>query len=290
LEAGAAFVFTEMVSAKALHYRDRKTEALLALGEDEAEVGFQLFGDEPDMLREAARLLDGRAHKVLDLNMGCPVPKIVKNGEGAALMKTPEKAATLVESMRAETEKPVTAKMRLGWDDEHVNAVEVAKLLEAAGAAAITVHGRTREQYYSGSANWKRIAEVKRAVSIPVIGNGDVYSGEDAVRMLGETGVDGVMIARGALGNPWIFEEAIAALAGKEYVQPSAQARLDMCVRHAKLAAADKGEHHAMLEMRGAEAWYTKGMPGAAKLRNRVNMLPELSAVLAELEDFRRGL
>ena len=219
-EMGAALTCSEMVSGKGLWYKDKNTGRLLAVYEDEKPVGFQIFGHEPDILAFTARELDGCENALLDINMGCPVPKIVKNGEGSALMKDPDLVYDLVSAVVKNSSKPVTAKIRAGWDEDHINAVEVAHAISAAGASAITVHGRTREQFYSGKADWSVIARVKRAVNIPVIGNGDVTDGPSAMRMIEETGCDFVMVGRGALGNPWIFREMIAAWKGEELPPP----------------------------------------------------------------------
>jgi tRNA-dihydrouridine synthase B len=269
---GAAMVCSEMVSGKGLWYGDRKTEQLLRICEDEKPVAFQIFGKEPEILAFAARTLDDRENALLDINMGCPVPKIVKNGEGAALLRDPELAGRLVEAAANATRKPVTVKLRIGWDASSGDAVEMAKTLEAAGAAALTVHGRTREQFYSGKADWNAIRRVKEAVGIPVIGNGDVRSGADALRMLAETGCDFVMIARGALGNPWIFREARALYRGESVpAPPDIGERIDMILRHLDLLIAEKGERVAALEMRKHAAWYLKGVRASAGLRGKLN-------------------
>ena len=276
-ECGAALVYTEMVSAKALWYGDRKTEQLLVTCPEEQPVAFQIFGSEPEVMSHAADLLDLRENILIDVNMGCPVPKVVKNGDGSALMKDPDKAGRIIEAMVAKTKKPVTAKIRSGWDKEHVNAVEMARVLEAAGAAMVCVHARTREQYYGGKADWDIIARVRMAVKIPVIGNGDVLSRADAHRMAHQTGVGHVMIGRGALGNPWVFSQNGS---------PSLNERASMFLRHAKLAVEDKGEHIAVLEMRKHAGWYFKGLPGSARLRARVNRISSLTALVAEVEEF----
>jgi tRNA-dihydrouridine synthase B len=285
---GAALVYSEMVSGKGLWYGDRKTEQLLRVREDEKPVAFQIFGKEPEIMAFAAKTLDGRENALLDINMGCPVPKIVKNGEGAALLRDPDLAGRLVEAAVSRTRKPVTVKLRIGWDAAHVNAAEMAKTLEAAGAAALAVHGRTREQFYGGKADWSAIRRVKEAVGIPVIGNGDVRSGVDALRMRAETGCDFVMIARGALGNPWIFREALALHYGEPVpAPPSVGARIDMILRHLDMLIAEKGERTAVLEMRKHAAWYLKGVRASAGLRGRLNAASAAADFRRLLTDFR---
>jgi tRNA-dihydrouridine synthase B len=232
----------------------------------------------------AAEMLDERENVLLDVNMGCPVPKVVKNGDGSALLRDPEKAGRIVEAMCAKTKKPVTVKMRAGWDADSVNAVEVARVLETAGAAMLCVHGRTREQYYGGKSDWDVIARVKAAVSIPVIGNGDVLSYADAERMAAQTGCDHVMIGRGALGNPWVFK------GGGSSGLPSTREKAEMFMRHAQLTAEDKGKHMAVLEMRKHAGWYFKGMPGSARLRASVNKITNLEELLMEIDMFISAL
>ncbi|MDR3305692.1 MAG: tRNA dihydrouridine synthase DusB [Clostridiales Family XIII bacterium] len=288
-ECGAALAYTEMVSAKALWYGDQKTKRLLEIDPAEGPVGYQIFGSEPEIMAHAARILSGpdRAGVLIDVNMGCPVPKVVRTGEGSALLKDPDRAGRIIEAMkRAAGGKAVTAKIRMGWDAASVNAAEMARTIEAAGADAVCVHGRTREQYYSGKADWDVIAAVKAAVRIPVIGNGDVYSGQDAVRMIRQTGCDRVMIARGALGNPWIFAEARAAYSGAVFEAPTRQEKTQMFIRHARLTAEDKGEHMAVLEMRKHAGWYFRGAPGAAAFRGAVNRITSLEALIGETAAF----
>lgn len=283
-EQGAGMVCTEMVSAKAIIYKNRNTEALMAVDEAERPAALQLFGCEPEVMAEAARQIAERNFDILDVNMGCPVPKVVNNGEGSALMRHPRLAGEIVAALVKAVKKPVTVKIRKGFDEEHVNAVEMAKILEAAGAAAIAVHGRTRMQFYSGKADWDIIRRVKEAVSIPVIGNGDVDSPEKAAAMLEETGCDGVMIARGAQGNPWIFSRTLRYLEDGSLLPPvSRQEVKAMIFRHADMLIAAKGEYTGIREMRKHVAWYTAGFPHSARLRGRVNTvetLEELRAVL----------
>ena len=350
-QAGASLAYTEMVSARGLWYGDRKTAELLAVGEEEGPVGFQLFGHEPEVLSYAVRAIlgsdpakagdfaealkkipgpppkpwrsaDGKRPVVFDLNAGCPVPKIVKNGEGSALLKDPQllhdcvaamceaagaaareapgasgetaaaepgalETASREESM-APVPVPVTVKIRKGFSRDESSAVENALAAEAAGAAAVTVHGRTREQYYEGKADWSVIAAVKKAVKIPVIGNGDVTRGADALRMMEETGCDGVMIARGALGNPWIFREARALWDGRELPAfASEEERLEMLCHHLDLVCEDKGEPIAVREIRKFVGWYTKGIHGAAAVRRQINMIDsaeEMKRIIRTLE------
>ncbi|MDR0854589.1 MAG: tRNA dihydrouridine synthase DusB [Clostridiales Family XIII bacterium] len=285
-EMGAALVYSEMVSAKGLHYRDKNTARLLEIGPAETAVGFQLFGSEPEIMAEAAEILDERENILIDVNMGCPVPKVVNNGEGSALMKTPALAGKVISSMKKKTRKPITAKIRSGWDKDHVNAVVVAKVLEDSGLDAIAVHGRTREQFYHGPADWDIIGAVKAAVKIPVIGNGDVWTGADAIRMMEYTGCDAVMIARGALGNPWIFKEACALSNGGDFQMPSLREIADMFIRQTNLVCEDKGEYVGVREMRKHVGWYFKGFPGVSKLKNSVNLLENAADVLNLIDEF----
>lgn len=277
-EQGAALVFTEMVSGKGLWYGDKNTGRLLRIFEEERPAGVQIFGREPDVMAFTARELDKLNCDLIDINMGCPVPKIVKNGEGSALLKNPDLVYDVISAVVKNTSKPVTAKIRIGWDAASVNAVEVAHAVSAAGAAAISVHGRTREQYYSGEADWSMIAAVKKAVDIPVTGNGDVTDAESAMDMLKQTGCDFVMIGRGALGNPWIFREVIAAWRGEEAPPaPTKEEKKEMMIRHLQELADLKGEYAAVREMRKHVGWYLKGVHGAAAFRGKVNQITDLN-------------
>lgn len=284
---GASLVYTEMVSGKGLWYGDRKSRKLLEIGDDEGPVAFQLFGSDPEVMAFAAKDLRDEANPILDLNVGCPVPKIVKNGEGSALLKNLDLLYDIVESMVKNAGKPVTAKIRMGFEKGQNTAVETAKALEAAGASAVAVHGRTREQYYEGKADWQVIADVKAAVSVPVIGNGDVMTGKDAVDMLEQTGCDGVMIARGALGNPWIFSEAAALWKEEELPKPPTdEQRLRMLIKHLDMIIEDKGERIAVREIRKHVGWYIKGMHGAAAFRRQVNQIDDAQQMKAAINSF----
>ena len=270
-EKGAAMVCTEMVSAKAIYYNNKNTKELLTIDKNEGPVSLQLFGSEPKLMAEMAKRIEEIPFDILDFNMGCPVPKVVNNGEGSALMKNPVLAGHIIEAMANAISKPVTVKIRAGFDAEHINAVEIAKIAENSGAAAITVHARTREQYYSGKADREIIRLVKEAVSIPVIGNGDIDCYESAKHMLEYTGCDGVAIGRGAEGNPWIFEELNAKYAGLDYNKPSLEEVKEMIMRHARMLIDYKGEYIGIREMRKHAAWYTAGFKGASKLRGCLN-------------------
>lgn len=273
-EQGAGLLCMEMVSAKAILYNNKNTRAMLAIDEREHPVSLQLFGSDPQIMGDMARRLEseGVPFDILDINMGCPVPKIVNNGEGSALMREPELAGEIIAATAKAIEKPVTVKIRKGFDEDHVNAVELAKIAEDAGAAAVAVHGRTREQFYSGEADWEIIARVKDAVSIPVIGNGDVTDGESAGKLLLQTGCDGVMIGRAARGNPWLFRQIAAYLEKGEILPaPSMEEKKEMILRHAELQLEIKGEYTGVREMRKHLSWYTAGLPGSARLRGCVN-------------------
>lgn len=286
-EQGAGLVCMEMVSAKAIYYHNKNTESLLEIDRRETPVSLQLFGSDPDIISGMAKKIEDRPFSILDINMGCPVPKVVNNGEGSALMKNPGLVEEIVSKTVKAIRKPVTVKIRKGFDEEHINAVEIARIAESAGAAAVAVHGRTREQYYHGKADWDIIRRVKDAVRIPVIGNGDVDSLGAARRMLEETGCDGIMIGRGAQGNPWIFHQILRWMeTGEEEKKPDLQEVKEMILRHGRLLTEYKGEYTGVREMRKHVAWYTSGYPNSSKLRGRINE----AQTLEELEGLIRAL
>lgn len=288
-EQGAGLLCMEMVSAKGIYYNNKNTEILLTTAPEERPVSLQLFGADPGIMSEMAKRIEERPFDILDINMGCPVPKVVNNGEGSALMKQPKLVYEIVSKIVKAIQKPVTVKIRKGFDDDHINAVEIAKIAEEAGAAAVAVHGRTREQYYSGKADWDIIRQVKEAVSIPVIGNGDILTAQDVQAMKEQTGCDGFMIGRGAQGNPWIFKQILHFLeTGEELSKPTLQEVTDMLLRHARSQIAFKGEVTGIREMRKHAAWYTSGYKNSARLRGKINevetyqQLEELFRLVAE--------
>ena len=286
-EEGCGLLYTEMVSAKAILYNNKNTEELMQVTEGENPIALQLFGSDPEIMAEIAKRVEERPFDIIDVNMGCPVPKVVNNGEGSALMKNPVLVGKIISAMASAVKKPVTIKIRKGFDDNSVNAVEIARIAQESGAAAVAVHGRTREQYYSGKADWDIIAKVKQAVSIPVIGNGDVKSAEDAIRMMDETGCDGVMIGRGSQGNPCIFRQVSHYMkTGEHLLKPGMDEVKSMILRHAALQKEYKGEYIGIREMRKHFAWYTAGYPNSAALRNRINYIESFT----ELEELVREM
>ena len=288
-EQGAALCCMEMVSAKGIMYNNKNTESLLTVDERERPVSLQLFGSDPEIMGAMAAKIEHRNFDILDINMGCPVPKVVNNGDGSALMKNPVLAGKIIESMVKAINKPVTVKIRKGFDDEHVNAVEMAHVAEESGAAAVAVHGRTREQYYSGKADWSIIADVKAAVKIPVIGNGDILDAKDVIAMKEQTGCDGFMIGRGAQGNPWIFHQILHYFETGELTgKPPMEEMVKTMLRHAKLQIEFKGDYLGIREMRKHAAWYTAGYKGASKLRGRINDVESYEELEALFEEFMK--
>lgn len=277
---GAELTYTEMLSAKAIHYEDKKTAILGELFEDDHPIAVQIFGSEPDIMAEAAKKLSDGSYKycrnsnrptAIDINMGCPAPKVSNNGDGSALLKKPELAARIVRACVDAASLPVTVKMRIGWDEGSICGVEFAKRMEDAGAASITVHGRTREGRFSAPINFEELRRIKEAVDIPVIGNGEIFTAADALRMLERTGCDALMLGRGAMGNPWIFEEILAALDGREYALPTNEERIETALLELRLRISEKGERIGICESRKLLAWYLKGIRGAAALRGVLN-------------------
>ena len=286
-EQDCGMLYTEMVNAKALCYDDKNTKKMLNIEDEEHPVAIQIFGSDPEYMGGAAKILNSYPNEILDINMGCPAPKVVKNGDGSALLKNPELAAKVLRAVVENSEKPVTLKIRKGWDDTCINAVEIAKIAQDCGISAIAIHGRTREQYYSGKADWDIIRQVKENVSIPVIGNGDVFEVEDAINMLNQTNCDAIMIGRGAQGNPWIFKRINHYMQTGEILKgPTLEEKIDTAMKHLKLAVEEHGEYVAVREMRKHIAWYLKGLRNSARVRDEINKIESYEEVVNKLKSY----
>ncbi|MGL5329732.1 MAG: tRNA dihydrouridine synthase DusB [Peptostreptococcaceae bacterium] len=286
-EQNCGMLYTEMINAKALCYDDENTKKMLKIEDEEHPVAVQIFGSEPEYMGRAAEIMNSYSNEVLDINMGCPAPKVVKNGDGSALMKNPKLAEEVLKAVVKNSTKPVTLKIRKGWDDDSVNAVEIAKIAEASGISALAIHGRTREQYYSGKADWNIITDIKNSIDIPVIGNGDVFTVEDAQNMIAKTGCDAIMIGRGAQGNPWIFKRINHYMqTGEILPEPTMEEKMNTAKKHLKLAVEEHGEYVAVREMRKHIAWYLKGLKGSAKVRDEINKITSYEDVVKRLDDY----
>ncbi|MFR3498108.1 MAG: tRNA dihydrouridine synthase DusB [Paraclostridium bifermentans] len=286
-EQDCGMLYTEMINAKALCYDDQNTKKMLKIEEEEHPVAVQIFGSDPAFMGGAAEILNEYPNEILDINMGCPAPKVIKNGDGSALMKNPKLAEEVLKSVVKNSKKPVTLKIRKGWDDNNINAVEIAKIAEASGISALAIHGRTREQYYSGKADWDIIAKIKENIDIPVIGNGDVFEVEDAINMINKTNCDAIMIGRGAQGNPWIFKRINHYMkTGQILPEPTGEEKINTALKHLKLAIDEHGEYVAVREMRKHIAWYLKGLRGSAKLRDEINKIESYEEVVNKLRDY----
>lgn len=286
-EKGCGMLYTEMINAKALCYDDENTKKMLRMEKDEHPVAVQIFGSDPEFMGKAASIMNQYPSEILDINMGCPAPKVVKNGDGSALMKNPKLAAEVLTAVVKNSEKPVTLKIRKGWDDDCVNAVEIAKIAQECGISALAIHGRTREQFYSGKADWDIIAEIKQAIDIPVIGNGDVFEVQDAVNMLEKTKCDAIMIGRGAQGNPWIFNRINHYMkTGEILPEPTLEEKITTAIKHMNLAVAEHGDYVAVREMRKHIGWYLKGLKNSAKYRDQINKITDYKQVIAMLEEY----
>ena len=289
-EQGCGMLYSEMISAKAILYNNKNTEELLKVTSDENPIAVQLFGADPKIMAEIAKIIEERSFDTIDVNMGCPVPKVVNNGEGSALMKNPKLVGEIISAMTKAVKKPITVKIRKGFNDQLINAPEIAHIIQESGGAAVAVHGRTREEYYSGTADWDIIRQVKARVSIPVIGNGDIFCVEDAVKMIQATGCDGIMVGRGARGNPWIFNRINHYMETGEILnKPSLEESKEMILRHARLLIEYKGEFTGIREMRKHFGWYTSGYPHSAALRNEANLIESYSE-LEEIVNTRLSL
>lgn len=286
-EKGCGMLYTEMINAKALCYDDENTKKMIKMEKDEHPVAVQIFGSDPDFMGKAASIMNQYPNEILDINMGCPAPKVVKNGDGSALMRNPKLAAEVLSAVVKNSEKPVTLKIRKGWDDDCINAVEIAKIAEECGISALAIHGRTREQFYSGKADWDIISEIKQAINIPVIGNGDVFEVQDAVNMLEKTKCDAIMIGRGSQGNPWIFKRINHYMkTGEVLPEPTLEEKITTAIRHMNLAVAEHGDYVAVREMRKHIGWYLKGLKNSAKYRDQINKITDYKEVIIMLEEY----